>query len=524
MLRKNLFSHRMIAAKRFSQKINVFHGRQTPEESTLVGYGAIIDVLKLPSPIPAKLALISEKHRQYQTAEWMVFTPRHSPMDSLDGHLKFALKYEGINLLVLKKLFENVGESVIETLVNIEHLSQYRRKIWFLYEWLLTKKLSIPDLKEGNYVPLVDENLQYAIRKGINSTRHRIRNNLPGTVDFCPIIFKTPKLVGYINENLSKKTIDVMLGVHKDILMRTSAFLLLKDSKASFTIEGENPSNTRAIRWGKAIGQAGGKPVTKEELLRLQQIVIENSRFVKLGFRTKGGFVGEHDRQTGEPIPDHISARWQDLNSLMNGLIATASLLEEAQFHPVLAASVIAFGFVFIHPFVDGNGRLHRYLIHHTLSKMKFTPQGIIFPVSSAILEQIDEYRKVLENYSQPLLDFIEWEKTSDNNIEVLNETIDYYRYFDATAQTEFLFKCVAYTIKNIIPQEVKYLQRYDAFKGWLDDKFEMPDKMVALLVRFLEQNNGKISKRVREKEFKELTDTEIFLIETQYKLNFEME
>ncbi len=79
-----------------------------------------------------------------------------------------------------------------------------------------------------------------------------------------------------------------------------------------------------------------------EELLRLQQIVIENSRFVKMGLRIQGGFEGEHDRTTGEPIPEHISARWQDLETLLSGLIETTSILENAQFHPVLSAAEIA--------------------------------------------------------------------------------------------------------------------------------------------------------------------------------------
>ncbi|HPF92721.1 MAG TPA: Fic family protein [Tenuifilaceae bacterium] len=303
------------------------------------------------------------------------------------------------------------------------------------------------DLKEGNYVLLIDEKLQYGNSSSVNSSRHRIRNNLTGTVNFCPLIFKTTKLEKYIHENLSEKTSIVIKDIHKDILLRTSAFLMLKDSRASFTIEGENPTNNRAIRWGRAIGQAGKKPLTTDELLRLQQIVIENSRFVKLGYREQGGFVGEHDRTTGEPIPEHISARWQDIEPLMDGLLETTSMLEEKQFNPVLTAAAIAFGFVFIHPFVDGNGRIHRYIVHHLLSKMNFTPQGIIFPVSAAILERIDDYRNVLENFSHPILDFIEWEKTSDNNIEVLNSTIDFYRYFDATLMAEFLFECVDYTI-----------------------------------------------------------------------------
>lgn len=487
----------------------------------MAGYGAVIVALDLHIPLPLRLALISEKHRKYETPDWLVFGPRYKPKDNLYGHLVFALKYEGINLLFFKKLFEVVEIKVIETMVKNEPLSQYSRKIWFLYEWLLQKKLNIPDLKEGNYIPLIDNKLQYAITKGTNYPRQRVQNNLPGTVNFCPLVSKTAKIEKYIQEDLSAKTVKVISGLHKDVLLRTAAFLLLKDSKASFNIEGEMPPYTRASRWGKAIGQAGDRPLSKEEFMRLQQIVIENSRFVNMGFRTKGGFVGEYDRTTGEPYPEHISARWQDLDTLLDDLLETSSLLEKSHFHPVLCAAIIAFGFVFIHPFEDGNGRIHRYLIHHLLAKMRFTPQGIIFPVSSAILERIDDYRKVLETYSRPLLDFIEWKKTPDNNVEVLNDTIDYYRYFDVTVQAEFLFECVESTINIIIPQEVAYLRKYDAIKAWLDDNFEMPDKMVAMLIRFLEQNKGTLSKRAREKEFKALSVDEIKEIERKYRLFF---
>ena len=152
---------------------------------------------------------------------------------------------------------------------------------------------------------------------------------------------------------------------------------------------------------------------------------------------------------------------------------------------------------------------------------MKFTPQGIIFPVSSAILDRIDDYRKVLETYSQSILDFIKWKRTEDNNVEVLNETIDYYRYFDATVQSGFLFECVESTIDSIIPQEVAYLQKYDAMKNWLDDNFEMPDSMVALLIRFLEQNKGLLSKRAIEEEFVALSASEIKRIESKYQSIF---
>ncbi|HZK98093.1 MAG TPA: hypothetical protein VFC67_28075 [Prolixibacteraceae bacterium] len=58
--------------------------------------------------------------------------------------------------------------------------------------------------------------------------------------------------------------------------------------------------------------------------------------------------------------------------------------------------------------------------------------------------------------------------------------------------------------------------------KSWLDDRFQMPDKTVALLIRFLEQNNSKISRRARDKEFSALTDEEIGEIEKNFKLCFE--
>lgn len=506
----------------FSHEISVFHGRISPETGFITGYGAIIDKLNLPVPLPYKLSLISKKRRQYQTDQWMVFTPRHQPADTLYGHLVFALKYEGINLLLFKKLFALIDEAEVKAWVLNETLSQYVRKIWFLYEWLLEKELTnVSDLKEGNYVPLVDEELQFASAVSVNSSRHRIRNNLPGTNGFCPLISRTPKLEICIRKDLLKQTNLAVEGVRKDILLRTSAFLLLKDSKASFSIEGENPAQSRAIRWGKAIGQAGSTDLTKDELLRLQQIVIEDNRFTKMGFRTEGGFVGEHDRTTGEPIPEHISARWQDLEALLDGLLKTYKLLETGQFHTILTAAAIAFGFVFIHPFTDGNGRIHRYLIHHILSRMNFTPQGIIFPVSAAILEKVNDYRQVLEKYSHPLLQFIDWKKTHNNNVEVLNDTIDYYRYFDATPQAEFLFECVDLTSREIIPREVSYFQKYDSMKAWLDDHFQMPDKTVATLIRFLTQNNGMLS-RAKEKEFSELTPAETESIEKRFREIFE--
>jgi len=501
----------------FSRKISIFYGRIPPEQGYIVGYGAIIDFFKLAVPLPENLSIISIKNRKYHIQGWNVYTPAYQPENTLYKQLVFALKYEGINLLFFKFLFNKLGEQEVINLLKIEPSGQYSRKIWFLYEWLTGETLPIPDMTFKNFTPLVDEKIQYAV-SGQRSSRHRIINNLPGTPDFCPLIYKTEKLEKYIATNIQLLKKNYLKSIHKDVMQRASSFLLLKDSLASFKIEGENPGTNRALRWGKAIGEAGKNPLSKAELLRLQRIIIENKRFTKLGFRTEGGFVGEHDRITGEPIPEHISARWQDLDKLIDGLIQTANYLEIKKFDPVLTAALIAFGFIFIHPFSDGNGRIHRYLIHHILAKSGFTQQGVIFPVSASILDKIDEYRITLENYSHPVKELTEWESTPDHNVRVLNETIDFYRYFNATKQAEFLFDCVIDIINRIIPEEVDYILKYDEFKRFIDDRFEMPDKLVATLVRFLEQNNGILSKKARTKEFAKLRDYEVTKIEEVFK------
>jgi hypothetical protein len=510
----------------FSHTAPIFNGKQTPEDGFVVGYAAIVSSLKLPVPITGPVSIVSRQNRREKTGEWNIFSKKYLPEDNsniseieaLYKHLVFALKYEGVNLLVLSFLTRHYSKKQLTELISIEPTGQYSRRLWFFIEWLSGRELEIKNsMSKKSYVPAINPKHQYAV-DGIKSPRHMVINNLPGTPEFCPLIRRTEKLDQFIIADYSKQKSKYLEGIHNDILQRTSAFLLLKDSKASFTIEGESPKSKRAARWGQAIGQAGFVDLTKEELIRLQQLVIENTRFLELGFRKNGGFVGEHDRFTGEPLPDHISAKCQDLDSLMQGLIKTTDILLKSKMDAVLCATVIAFGFVFIHPFEDGNGRIHRYLIHHLLAKKKFAQQGFIFPVSESILRRIDDYRNVLESYSRPLLDFIEWEETKDHNIEVRNDTIDYYRYFDASPQAEFLYDCVKETIEKIIPAELSYLRKYDEFKRFIDDEFEMPDKMVALLVRFLEQNDGKISIRAKEKEFPGLTEKEITKIEHVYR------
>jgi len=189
------------------------------------------------------------------------------------------------------------------------------------YEWLMRAQLDLPDADRGTHEPVVDSDQQGAV-SGENSSRHRVRNNLPGTPEFCPLVFKTRRLAELVAIDLAARAQQAIARIPRDLLSRTAAYLLLKDSRSSYAIEGERPPQDRIQRWGRAIGEAGTRPVDLDELLRLQAIVIGDARFVQLGLRREAGFVGEHDREASMPIPDHVSARSEDLRSLIDGMAA----------------------------------------------------------------------------------------------------------------------------------------------------------------------------------------------------------
>jgi len=507
----------MAISNQFSRNVSVF--RRFPpleREFTLAGYAALIEKNTLPVPAPDRLCAIGLKHKRVEEGRWRIFTPRHKPEDSLKGHLNFALKHEGVDLAALKALFDQIDPREIIGIVEAEPTGAYSRRIWFLYEWLTDRELELDDASQGNFVPVVNEKLQYAAKPRV-SRRHRVRNNLPGGRAFCPLIRRTDKLDRLIDMKLAEVAKDYIGETHADLISRAAAFLLLEDSKASYAIEGESPPRNRIERWGKIIGEAGQHQLSVEELERLQSIVLADMRFIAPGVRITGGFIGRHDRRSGMPIPAHISAKPEDLESLLAGLFETSELLGGGEFDIVLMAALIAFGFVFIHPFEDGNGRIHRYLIHHVLCEQGFVPKGLTFPVSAVILDRIDEYRKVLEHYSKPRLEFVQWRPTNRGNIEVLNETIDLFRYFDCTKQAEFLFECVEETVNKTLPDEVDYLKKYDQISEHIKNHIDMPNRLVDLLIRFLRQNNGKLSKRARRGEFSALTEDEVKDIEEKY-------
>lgn len=142
--------------------------------------------------------------------------------------------------------------------------------------------------------------------------------------------------------------------------------------------------------------------------------------------------------------------------------------------------------------------------------------------MSAAIYREIAAYKSVLESYSRPLLGLIEWELSPAGNVRVLNNTVNYYRFFDATAHAEFLYRCVEQTIDQDILQEVAYLQAYDQFNKGVQEIVDMPEQTVDWLHKFLRQHDGQLSKRVRTNEFAALTRDEVKRVEALYHDSFQ--
>jgi Fic/DOC family len=493
----------------------IFQEKSVPYRSKLAGWAALVQALTISAPV-RRPSCVSEQHIRGSHREegiWTIFDKRYWPGDTFADHLLFALRHEDIDLLILKRIFEAVAQSEIEAIIHAAPTGIPARRVWYFYEILTSRTLDIEDVPSAAAIDLLDPEAYFTGKPRL-SKRHRVRDNLLGSGRFCPVIRRTKTLTELLALDLSNRARETVGRTGGHLVARAASFMLLADSRASFEIEGERPPRNRLERWGRAVLQAGKNRLTLDEIIRLQRVLIEDTRFIRAGLRPDGVFLGERDHN-GDPLPEFIGARPDDLNDLVDGLLEANDRMCDDGVDPVLTAAATAFGFVYVHPFQDGNGRMHRCLIHHVLAERKFTPPGMVFPVSSVMLDRIDDYRTSLQGHSGPLMPFIEWRPTADRNVEVLNGTADLYRYFDCTEEAEFLYECVRHTVEHDLPREIDYLRRHDEAIRRIMDTVEMPDHLAENLVMFIRQNKGTLSKKRREREFQRLSEEEVTLIET---------
>ncbi len=502
-------------------RAGTFQEKTVPPDTRLAGWAFLVHTFGVRAPIRRPSAVSGQHVKASRREEegWTVFDKRYWPGETFGDQLSFALRHEDVDLLVLKRLFEAVPADTVAAFVRSAPTGVPNRRAWFHYEFLTGRTLDVPHAKAG-FTDLLDGS-RYFTAAPLLSRRHKVRDNLLGNRDFCPIIRKTKALTDFGARALGAKAKDIIGRTGANVVARAASFLLLADSRASFEIEGENPPRNRLERWGRAVLQAGKKKLTLDEIVRLHAVLIEDTRFTRAGLRLDGVFVGERDHE-GDPLPEFVGARPQDLQTLMAGMIAANERMHGGELDSVLQAAATAFGFVYIHPFQDGNGRLHRCLIHHVLAERKFTPPGMVFPVSPVMLDRIDTYRDTLRAHSGPLMDYIEWRPTPERNVEVQNDTADLYRYFDCTGAAEFLYACVAQAVDKDLPREINFLRRNDEAMRRIMNAVEMPDRMAENLVRFIRLNEGRLGRKRREGEFAKLADDEVASIEAIVREAFE--
>ena len=398
-----------------------------------------------------------------------------------------------------------------------------RRQAFFLYEWLTGRTLPVDPTKTeiGNYEDAIDAGFWHAGRP-VNSPRHRIRNNLPGTAAFCPLVARSATLGTDLREVAERRVKAAVGSAGQDQVSRLARRLLMKDSKSTFQIENETPSLTLAQRWSEVLASAGRKPLSLDLLIGHQKTLMADRRFMVPGLRRAGVYLG--DRIDESPVPTWVGARPEDLAGLMEGLVAANARMTSDEIDPLAQAAAVGFGMVFIHPFEDGNGRLHRYLLQHVLGERGITPNGVTLPISKAIWNDIDGYHRVLSDYDRPRMPLIAWKPTSNGNVEVTSDTADLYRYFDATEQTQYLISCMNRVFDHDIPDEMTEMRRRDEVVSGVKDILDMPDAMVDKFILLTTQNNGTLSKGKRKKEFSQLTDEEVSAMQDLVRETYEIE
>jgi hypothetical protein len=430
------------------------------------------------------------------------------PEDTLPGHMRFALRYEPTDLAVLALAFSTNGAgAAIEAWVRSEPTGAYARRAWFLYEWLTGHKLDTPDAGTVGYVDALDPTLHITAR-GIPSRRHKVSDNIPGRPGFAPMVRRTPRLAAFQVEELAAEARAIVDGCKPAVLARAVNYLYSKETKSSFEIEHETATGQRAERFVAALRAAKSfEPTDPRSLVALQNVIVDQ-RYAAKGFRDFQNFVGETVGGWRE-IVHFICPRPEDVKPLMTAWADMAQRLKSGAVDPVVAATLVAFGFVFIHPFEDGNGRIHRFLIHQVLTAEGFTPPDVLFPVSAAIVRDLKSYDAVLETFSAAIRPFIDWRWTAEHEIKVDNDTANLYRYFDATPLAEYLYARVAETIRKDLREELDFVAVYDAAMSAAQEVIDMPDRRTSLFVRLCLQNGGRLAKGKRDL-FKEITDKEL--------------
>ena len=365
----------------------------------------------------------------------------------------------------------------------------------------------------GSYVDLLDPDDYYTTMPSRRVRRQRINDNLLGNSAFCPTVRRTDMLRQHEEANLSQRCLDVVAGYPQALLKRALGYLYEKETKSSFAIERVEIDSVRTERFVALLRSAADEDYCRRDALIELQNRIVDPRFRDADYRQSQNYVGQSVGLHREII-HFVGAPPASLNPLMAGLIDAHQRMESGAVSVAIHAAAIGYGFVFLHPFEDGNGRIHRFLIHNILARRGFTPPGMIFPVSAAMLNQPQDYDDSLEAFSRQLMPLVDYVLDQEGRLTVRNDTALWYRFIDFTAQAEALFRFLAHTIDSELAPELAFLASFDRAKSAVQNIVDMPDRKIELFIHLCRQNGGRLSRGKRASQFAMLSDAEIAAME----------
>lgn len=467
---------------------------------------------------------IGPSRRTFQTGGITreVHTAVTRPSDSLPAHLTFALKHEGVHLEFLARLFDRAPEAEISDWVNSERTGQYARRAGFLWEWLSGRELQgVTGVTGGNYVDAIDpdDNL---VGAPTNNARWRVRDNMPGTREYCPSVRRTPLVVEAERYNCTGQLDALQAEYGAERLMRSAVWLTVKESRASFLIEHEGDKKDRIQRFAAVMERWCGEhpnPLASQTLADLQREVIgTKATFAHFGLRKSPVFVGEtaHLRE----VVHYVAPHWDELEGMLHGL---ETFIERTKgCSPIARSAVTAFGFIYIHPLADGNGRIHRFLINDMLRRDGAVPRPFILPISATITHKVQsrvQYDAVLELFSKPFMaryrGGYEFEQRPGRYADKIasnfvfngyDDAMPAWRFPDLTGQVEYLARLIDDTIRLEMRNEASLLRAWDSARTAVKEVLEGPNADIDRIIRSIQENAGRISNKLID-EFPALAD-----------------
>lgn len=478
----------------------------------LAGYSFLIEELELKVPELALVLAVGDKKsdeiRPYGVSKVKFLGKNRKVGESVCEHIETAIQHQGVRLQYLVPIFAKIEARELEAFIKDVPTSAVRRCIWYLYEWLTGEQLDIESSK-AHYTPLLDDRYYYALTEGEKDPRTRVINNLIGTKEFCPIVRKTPELLEWADKDLMDMALSKLATLHQKVntetLGRSVAYLYTKETKSSTDIENEDSRTDKTRKFYRVLKNSGTLPLNRRRLIDIQNKIVRSEKKDD-GYRGDEIYVGE-SRLTwldGEDENIHyIGPMQKHVENMMSGWLETHNkILLDQRIPPMIHAGLLSFGFVYIHPFSDGNGRIHRYVIHDVLkARHSSLDRDFIIPVSAAILARSRDYDRVLETISKPVMALLDYELDPNDNSVSISSDLDYlYRYPDLTAHIIFLYEMMETAISEDLTKEVTYIIKYDIVKSVIEHLYDLPNKDLDLLIRLVLQNNGRVANKKRSR------------------------